>query len=152
LGSTYVYKSDYNILLLNYLKYLIIKKSVSLKKGRKQKEKKTKAVLNMKAKNTFFLNDWRSHWELVLTIFFVFELRTSHLLGRCSTTWITSPTQFCVGCVWDRVSQTVCLGWLWTTILLISASRVAKITGVSHDCPVLTSCCSSLYELEFEAR
>jgi hypothetical protein len=32
----------------------------------------------------------------------------------------------------DRVSQTICPGWLRTTILLISASCVAKITGVSH--------------------
>jgi hypothetical protein len=27
-----------------------------------------------------------------------------------------------------------CLGWPWTTILLISASQVARITGVSHWC------------------
>jgi hypothetical protein len=32
----------------------------------------------------------------------------------------------------DRVSWTVCLGWLWTVILLISASWLARITGVSH--------------------
>jgi hypothetical protein len=36
----------------------------------------------------------------------------------------------------DRVSQTVCLGWLRTSLLLISASWVARITGVSHRCPV----------------
>jgi hypothetical protein len=30
----------------------------------------------------------------------------------------------------DRVSQTICSGWLQTTILLISASRVARITGM----------------------
>jgi hypothetical protein len=27
---------------------------------------------------------------------------------------------------------TICLGWLWPVILLISASWVARITGVSH--------------------
>jgi hypothetical protein len=27
---------------------------------------------------------------------------------------------------------TISLGWLWTTILLISASQVARITGMSH--------------------
>jgi hypothetical protein len=27
---------------------------------------------------------------------------------------------------------TICLGWLWTVILLISASRVARIKGMSH--------------------
>jgi hypothetical protein len=32
----------------------------------------------------------------------------------------------------DRVSQTLCLGWLQMTVLLISASQVARIAGVSH--------------------
>jgi hypothetical protein len=32
------------------------------------------------------------------------------------------------------VSQTTCPGWPWTLILLISASQVARITGVSHQC------------------
>jgi hypothetical protein len=31
---------------------------------------------------------------------------------------------------------TICLGWLWHVILLISASWVARITGVSHQYPV----------------
>jgi hypothetical protein len=35
----------------------------------------------------------------------------------------------------DRVSQTICLGWLRTANFLISASWVAKIIGVSHCCP-----------------
>jgi hypothetical protein len=39
---------------------------------------------------------------------------------------------FCDEVFWDRVSQTICLGWLWTKILLISASWVARIIGVSH--------------------
>jgi hypothetical protein len=38
------------------------------------------------------------------------------------------------GFFWDRVLQTVYPGWLGTAILLISASWVAKITGVSHWC------------------
>jgi ABC-type Fe3+ transport system permease subunit len=42
----------------------------------------------------------------------------------------TSP--FCDGYFWDRVSWTICLSWLQTVILLISASWVARITGVSH--------------------
>jgi hypothetical protein len=33
---------------------------------------------------------------------------------------------------WDRVSQTICPDWLQTVILLISASWIAGITGVSH--------------------
>jgi hypothetical protein len=32
----------------------------------------------------------------------------------------------------DRVSWTICPGWLPVTILLISASWVARITGMSH--------------------
>jgi hypothetical protein len=32
----------------------------------------------------------------------------------------------------DRFSQTICQGWLQTSILLISASWVARITGMSH--------------------
>jgi hypothetical protein len=46
----------------------------------------------------------------------------------------TSP--FCVRYFQGRVSWTICLGWLWTVILLLSASWVARITGVSHWCPV----------------
>jgi hypothetical protein len=34
---------------------------------------------------------------------------------------------FCDGSFRDRVLQTICLGWLWTTILLISAFWVARI-------------------------
>jgi hypothetical protein len=32
----------------------------------------------------------------------------------------------------DGVLQTICLHWLWTTILPISASQVSRITGVGH--------------------
>jgi hypothetical protein len=32
-------------------------------------------------------------------------------------------------------TQTICLDWLGTSILLISASWIARITGVSHQCP-----------------
>jgi hypothetical protein len=37
----------------------------------------------------------------------------------------------------DRVSWTIALGWLWTAILLICASWVARITWVNHWCPAL---------------
>jgi hypothetical protein len=33
----------------------------------------------------------------------------------------------------------LCLGWLQISILLISASWVARITGMSHRCPVFLS-------------
>jgi hypothetical protein len=41
------------------------------------------------------------------------------------------------------VSQTLCPGWPQTTILLISASQVASIIDVSHQC--LASCWMSKY-------
>jgi hypothetical protein len=34
-----------------------------------------------------------------------------------------------------RVSWTICPDWLQTSILLISASWVTRIIGVSHWCP-----------------
>jgi hypothetical protein len=56
------------------------------------------------------------------------------LLDRCFITWATPPALFCVGYFWDGVLLTICLGWPQTIILLISASRVTRITGVSHQC------------------
>jgi hypothetical protein len=35
----------------------------------------------------------------------------------------------------DGVLWTICSGWSQTTVLLISASQVARITGMSHGCP-----------------
>jgi hypothetical protein len=51
---------------------------------------------------------------------------------------------FVMGFFQDKVSQTICLGRLWTMILQISASWVAKITGVSHQ---RLACFSSYYVL-----
>jgi hypothetical protein len=53
-----------------------------------------------------------------------FKLKVSHLVGRCS---VTLPSLFYVGYFQHRVSRTVCQGWLWTSILLISATSVARI-------------------------
>jgi hypothetical protein len=39
---------------------------------------------------------------------------------------------FCVRYFQNRVLWTICLGWVWTMILLISATWVPRITGVSH--------------------
>jgi hypothetical protein len=46
-----------------------------------------------------------------------------------------SSVLFCVGFFWDRVSWTICPGWFQTTMLLISASWVARIIGMSHQHP-----------------
>jgi hypothetical protein len=43
------------------------------------------------------------------------------------------------GYFWDGVSWTICLGWLWTTILLLSSSWVARLTGVHHQHPASTN-------------
>jgi hypothetical protein len=65
-----------------------------------------------------------------LVLFFV-ALVLGHVLGGRSTTWATPSALFCLENFPDRLSN--CLpGWLWTVILLISASQVASITGVSH--------------------
>jgi hypothetical protein len=42
----------------------------------------------------------------------------------------TSP--FCDAYFQNRVLWTICLGWLWMAILLIAASWVVRIAGVSH--------------------
>jgi hypothetical protein len=59
------------------------------------------------------------------------------LLGMCSTTWVSPPALLCVGYFQDRVLQTLCLDWLWTEILLISASWVSRITDISHQHPAI---------------
>jgi hypothetical protein len=53
-------------------------------------------------------------------------------LNSESTPWATLPALFCKGIFQDRVSQTICLGLLWTPIFLMSASWVARIICVSH--------------------
>jgi hypothetical protein len=39
---------------------------------------------------------------------------------------------------WDRVLQTFCPGWLWTSILPISASQITRIISMSHYTGILT--------------
>jgi hypothetical protein len=53
-------------------------------------------------------------------------------LNSGPTPWATPRALFCDGFFQDRVLRTICPGWLSVTILLISASWVARITGVSH--------------------
>jgi hypothetical protein len=59
-----------------------------------------------------------------------FELRASHLNHT------SSP--FCSGYFGSEVSQTVCPSWSQITILPISASQVARFTGMSHWHPAIT--------------
>jgi hypothetical protein len=64
-------------------------------------------------------------------IFFFFFLQYWGLNSR-PTSWTTPPALFFVKFFSRWAHRTICLGWLWTVILLISASWVARITGVSH--------------------
>jgi hypothetical protein len=54
--------------------------------------------------------------------------------------WATPPALFVLGIFEIGSHEFICPVWLRTAILLISASWVARITGVSHWC--LTSCAS----------
>jgi hypothetical protein len=55
-------------------------------------------------------------------------------LNSGPTPWATPPALFCDGLFQDKVSWTVAWSWHQTMILLISASWVARIIRVSHQC------------------
>jgi hypothetical protein len=50
-----------------------------------------------------------------------------------------------LGYFWDRVSQTIWPGWLWTTILLIAASWVARIQAWATDVQPSSPFCFSYF-------
>jgi hypothetical protein len=55
------------------------------------------------------------------------------LLGRCSTTWVTLTALFLGGVFSETGSQELlALGWLQITILLTSASWLARICATGH--------------------
>jgi hypothetical protein len=64
------------------------------------------------------------------SFFFFFS---TGVLNSGPTPWGSPPALFWT-VFWDRVLRTTCPGWLWTVILLISASWVAQITDMSHWC------------------
>jgi hypothetical protein len=55
-------------------------------------------------------------------------------LNSGPTPWATLPATFYDGFFWDRILQTICPGWLWTSLLLTSASWVDRMTDMSHQC------------------
>jgi hypothetical protein len=65
-------------------------------------------------------------WSFFFFLVLGFELR-AYTLSHSTTVLF-----FCVGFFQDRFLRTVCLGWLQIAILLISASWITRITGVSH--------------------
>jgi hypothetical protein len=70
-----------------------------------------------------------------------FELKT------CTLSQSTSPFLWWV--FWDRVLWTICLGWPQIAILQLSASWVARITGVSHQCPAVRWNLKCSFDLHF---
>jgi hypothetical protein len=60
-----------------------------------------------------------------------FELRASHSQGLSHTF-----SSFCSGYFGDEVLQSICPCWPQTSIHLIPAFQVARVTGVSHWCLV----------------
>jgi hypothetical protein len=69
-------------------------------------------------------------WQCLLHNFFFSFAVPGLELRAYALSHSTSP--FCVRYFWDRVLRTICPGWLQTVFFLVSASRVARITGVSH--------------------
>jgi hypothetical protein len=59
------------------------------------------------------------------------------LQSRHFKTWATFPVHFAPVILKMGISWTICPGWPWTMILLISASQVVRITSVSHQCTFL---------------
>jgi hypothetical protein len=79
--------------------------------------------------------------------FSLFLHRVSHFLPRASLQHLHTYTS-CIPHItdvnhhawviyWDGVSLTFCVGWPWTLIILISASWVVGITGVSHHISII---------------
>jgi hypothetical protein len=72
----------------------------------------------------------------ILFFFFLFgeNLWVSALQSRPSIAWAKPPVHFALVNLEMGVSRTVCLDLPQSAVLLISASQVAWITGVSHQC------------------
>jgi hypothetical protein len=72
----------------------------------------------------------------------IFPIFFLEFFFHCSGVWTQGlhlepfhQSFFVMGFFRDRVLQTICLGWLQTVILLISASLVARITDRTHQHP-----------------
>jgi hypothetical protein len=72
-----------------------------------------------------------SIFVLLFLVVLGFELWVSNLPDRTSTTWVIPPAWLSLEFYWDRFSQAMCPGWLWTLILLIFAPQVARMTGMT---------------------
>jgi hypothetical protein len=77
-------------------------------------------------------------WIFFLSFFLSFFFLWYWCLNSGPISPATPPALFLWWVFQDMVSWTICPGWLRTMILLISASWVARITGVSHWHPIET--------------
>jgi hypothetical protein len=79
------------------------------------------------------------HWAVRIFVFFFFY-STGVWTQGLHLEPLHQPFCVCVWWVFFKIGslETVCPGWLWTLILLISASWVARITDVSHRCLACT--------------
>jgi hypothetical protein len=73
------------------------------------------------------------YWCLQPILKLIFFFAVVGLELRASTL-TQSANPFLWRVFWDRVSWNYLPGWLWTSIILISASWVARMTGMSHRC------------------
>jgi hypothetical protein len=106
----------------------------------------TSVVINMVCRFSF---TWTSYHHLFVFFFLAalgLELRASHLLGLLGRWSITCATLFVLGFFKIGIHELLASGWLWTTVLPISASWVARITGVCHQHP---DCCLFSWWLSF---
>jgi hypothetical protein len=74
--------------------------------------------------------DWTQGFMLTKQVLYCFSLTSS---------------PFCSGYFGGGVWKTICPGWLRTTILLISASQVARLTGLSYWCLAMVYFLSNLH-------
>jgi hypothetical protein len=84
-------------------------------------------VLHLQSRHSTVWVALPAHITLVIYLFILlvlgFELRASYLIYCPSH----SANPFLCWYFWDRVSKTICPGWLQTMILLISASWIARL-------------------------
>jgi hypothetical protein len=78
---------------------------------------------------TFFQGQLKN---TVWNFFFFFFFGCTGAWTQDFTPWVTPPALFVLGIFEIGSRELICLGWLWNAIVLISASSVARITGVSQ--------------------
>jgi hypothetical protein len=88
-----------------------------------------------------FWSEWSIHFTKNFFLFFFFwrwDWGLNSGLCVCKAVVLLEPhlSLFCSGYFENVVLRTICLGW---AILPISASQVARITGMSHQCPLFLS-------------